>query len=74
MGIGGDGQRDVRALLISAGRTSVGRDVLVVDIDLAIDVPVMGWHTIGGHITRFIIIGFVVAVVDDGLRAVYEVA
>ena len=66
----GDGQRYLHGLAVGIRRTGVGRYILVVDIDLSLDVPVVGRH----GIVALILTADVVAVVDDGLRAVYEVA
>ena len=70
----GDGERDVDHLAVGVGHTGVGRDVLVVDIDGALDEPIVCRHTVGGQVVRLVSVADVVAVIDDGLGAVYEVA
>ena len=66
-------QRDRDRLGIGIGRAGVGRDVLVVDVDVALDVPVVGGRCL--FVTR-VLVGFVYreAVVYNFLVAMYEVA
>ena len=66
----GDGQRDVNHLAIGIGGTGIGRDILVIDIYRALDVPIVGGHPGSASLVSCT---DVVAVVDDGLRAMYEV-
>ena len=68
---GGDGQRQVDGLRVGVGRAGVGRHLLVVDVHLALHVPVVGL----GVVVRADDVGIVrgVAVVDNGLRRVDEV-
>ena len=67
---GGDGERYVHRLAVGVGRAGIGRDELVVDVDRTLDIPVVG----GYGIVALILAADVIAVVDDGLRAVHEVA
>ena len=64
-----DGQRDVNRLAKGIRITRIGRDVLVVDIDSTLDEPIVGRYSIQSRI----LVTNVVAVVDNGLRTVYEV-
>ena len=67
---GSDGQRNVHHLTVSVRCSGIGGDVLVVDIDVTLDEPVVCGHPSWIHISA----ADVVAVVDDGQRAMYEVA
>ena len=67
---GSDGQRNVHHLTISVRCSGIGGDVLVVDIDITLDEPVVGGNLIITHVLAT----DVVTVVNDGQRAVYEVA
>ena len=64
-----DGQWDVYTLTIGIGRTSIGGDVLVVDIYRTLDEPVVSRH----GVIALILAADVIAVVDDDLCAMYEV-
>ena len=66
---GRDGEGDVHRLAIGVGRTRVGRDVLVVDIDATLDVPIV----CGCSVLALIFSGSGVAVVDNLLCTVDEV-
>ena len=67
---GSDSQRDLHGLTIGIWSTGVGRDILVVDVYLSLDVPIVCGH----GIVAAIFTADVIAVVDDGLRAMDEVA
>ena len=70
VGCGGDGQRNVHRLAEGIGHAGVGRYILVIDIRGTLDVPVVGRHLVFTHI----FVADVVAIVDNGLCAVDEVA
>ena len=70
----GDGERDVDHFIIGIGRTGISRDVLVVDIYRTLDVPIVGWNTVGCLVLSLVLATNVVAVVDDGLAAMHKVA
>ena len=64
-----DGQRDVNRLTVCIRGTRVGRHILVVDIDLTLDEPIVGRHLI----CALILTTHIIAVVDNRLFAVYKV-
>ena len=68
-----NGQRYIHSLTVGIRRTGIGRDVLVVDVGSTLDVPVVSGHTARSLIAVHIPITYIIAVVDDGLRAMYEV-
>ena len=70
---GRNGQRNLHLLAVGVGGSGVGRDELVVDVDGTLDVPVVGRHGTTGLFDSLILGTDVIAVVNDGLRAVYEV-
>ena len=65
----GDGQRNVHRLTIGIRCTRISRDILVINIDLSLDEPVMGRNSIAA----LVLCTLIVTVIDDGLCAVYEV-
>ena len=67
---GGNGERHVNLFAEGIGHTGVGGDILIVDVGGALDVPVVGRHLAFAHVA----VADVVAVVDDGLGAMDEVA
>ena len=68
-----DGQRDVPLAGVGRRRTGIGRQHLVVDVDAALDVPVVGLRVVRCRGVIFQVAG--IAVVDDDLLlSVYEVA
>ena len=69
-----DGQRYLHLLAVGIGRAGIGRDILVVDVDRTLDVPVVGGYGSAGYFATFILSTDVIAVVDDGLGAMHEVA
>ena len=69
---GGDGQRQVYGLRVGIGRAGVGRYLLIVDVDGALHVPVVGLGVVGIGELVGVVRG--VAVVDDGLCGMDEVA
>ena len=66
-----DGERDVHRLGISVGRAGIGRDILVVDVDRALDIPVVSLRI--GRIGLDVGIDVRIAVVDNLLGVVDEV-
>ena len=66
----GDGQRDAHLLGIGLCRTGIGRDILLVEVEIATDIPVVGRGGIGA-IERA---ALRITVVNDALHAVDEVA
>ena len=73
MGGGSDGQRDIHRLAVSVRAARVSGDILVIDIRGTLDIPVVSRHTARGQVVILVLVANVVAVVDDGLRAVHEV-
>ena len=65
-----DGQRDADSLAESVRTACIGRDILVVNIDSTLDEPVVGRY---GTFAHLILATNIITVVDNGLRAVYEV-
>ena len=65
----GDGQRNIHLLAVSVCCASICRDVLVIDIYRTLNVPVVG----GNFVCTHVFVADVVAVINNGLRAVYEV-
>ena len=65
----GNSQWQIYRLAIGIRCSRISRDILVIDIDRALDVPVVGGHSIVSHI----LVTNIVAVVNNGLRTVYEV-
>ena len=66
-----DGERYLHLLGIGVGRAGVGRDVLVIDVDLAADVPIVGRR---GYILVLVHIAVGIAVIHNLLGVVHEVA
>ena len=63
-----NGQRNLYALTIGIGSSRIGRDILVVNINLTLDEPVVGRNA-----TLSILTADIITVVDNGLCAMYEV-
>ena len=71
-----NGKRHLHRLAIGIGRACIGRDVLVIDIHLTLDEPIVGRHGTTAVTFYFsqIFASLVVAVIDNSLRAVNKVA
>ena len=64
-----DGQWDIHRLAVCVRRSGIGRDILIINIYRTLDEPVVGRNSI----SACVLTADVVAVVDNGLRTVYEV-
>ena len=67
-----DGQRQMNFLLVGCCRAGIGRNLLVVDIHLTLHIPIVRIGIVGRSDDVGVVGG--VAVIDDALRGVNEVA